>query len=71
MPVRLTIASGLRRAKDVSEESDRMMVLLQELSALKKAGAGKSGEGLIPKKRRKEITEEMKQLAVQKKKHSQ
>lgn len=55
--------------KRVSEESDRMMVLLQELTALKRAG--KSEEQLISKKRRKEITKEMKQLALQKKENSQ
>ena len=53
----------------MSEESDRMMVLLQELTALKRAG--KSEEQLISKKRRKEITKEMKQLALQKKENSQ
>jgi hypothetical protein len=45
----------------MSEESDRMMVLLQELAALKKA-QGK-GRGVISRKRRKEISQEMKQLA--------
>lgn len=55
----------------VSEESDRMMVLLQELTALKRTGGAKSGEGLISEERREEITKEMKQLAAQKKKRSQ
>jgi hypothetical protein len=51
---------------DMSEQSDRMMVLLQELEALKKAD--ENGEkSLITKKRRKEISREMKQLALQKK----
>ena len=55
----------------VSEESDRMMGLLQELTALKRTGGAKSGEGLISEERREEITKEMKQLAAQKKKRSQ
>jgi hypothetical protein len=50
----------------MSEESDRMMVLLQELATLKKEeGSGK--EGLITKKRRTEISQEMKQLAAEQK----
>ena len=50
----------------MSEESDRMMVLLQELEAQKKAN--ENGEkSPITKKRRKEISREMKQLALQKK----
>ena len=50
----------------VSEESDRMMVLLQELAALKKDGASPEG-GLVTGKRRREITQEMKRLASEKK----
>ena len=50
----------------MSEESDRMMVLLQELEASKKA-AENGEKSLITKKRRGEISREMKQLAVQKK----
>lgn len=50
----------------MSEESDRMMVLLQELEALKKADENDE-KSLITKKRRDEISREMKQLAVQKK----
>jgi hypothetical protein len=50
----------------MSEESDRMMVLLQELEALKKADEN-GINSLITKKRRKEISREMKELAVQKK----
>ena len=50
--------------KRMSEESDRMMVLLQELAALKR------GEGPQDKraarKRRREISKEMKQLAAEK-----
>ena len=48
----------------MSEESDRMVVLLQELAVLKKAvGSGK--DKLITKKRRREISDEMKRLASQ------
>jgi len=50
----------------MSEESDRMMVLLQELEAQKKADEN-GDKRLITKKRRKEIRREMKQLALQKK----
>lgn len=50
----------------MSEESDRMMDLLQELAALKR------GEGRKDKrtagKRRREIGKEMKQLAAEKNK---
>jgi hypothetical protein len=56
--------------RNVNEESDRMMVLLQELATLKKA-LPKSQQDLIPTKRRKEITQEMKRLAEEKKKDSQ
>jgi hypothetical protein len=56
----------LKLGTTMSEESDRMMVLLKELGALKKAE--ENGEqSLISKKRRKEISREMKQLALQKK----
>lgn len=51
----------------MNEESDRMMVLLQELAALKRT----KRQDLVPGKRRKEITQEMKQLAEEKKKDSQ
>lgn len=60
------IAVHLQMGAFMSEESDRMMVLLQELEAQKKAD--ENGEKrLITKKRRKEISREMKQLALQKK----
>jgi hypothetical protein len=50
----------------MSEESDRMMVLLQELAVLKK-GTGTRRTGPMTRKRRKEIGQEMKRLARQKK----
>ena len=50
----------------MSEESDRMMVLLQELAALKQEeGDGK--KSVISKQRRSEIRKEMKQLASDRK----
>jgi len=55
----------------VNEKSDHMMVLLQELATLKRAGRGRSRQDLVPTKRRKEITQEMKRLAQEKKKDSQ
>ncbi|HVN20649.1 MAG TPA: hypothetical protein VMU05_17820 [Dongiaceae bacterium] len=59
-------ASSASRRRRMSEESDRMMVLLQELAALKKSEEdGKNG--IISRKRRREITQEMKQLASQRK----
>ena len=51
----------------MSEESDEMMILLQELAALNK-DVETSGDTLISKKRRTEIKKEMKQLAAQKEK---
>lgn len=55
-----------RQEQSMSEQSDRMMVLLQELQATKKAD--ENGEkSPITKKRRREISREMKQLALQKK----
>lgn len=50
----------------MSEQSDRMMVLLHELKALKKREEN-GEESFITKQRRKEINREMKQLALQKK----
>lgn len=50
----------------MSEQSDRMMLLLQELQAQKKADE-KGEKNLITKKRRKEISREMKRLALEKK----
>jgi hypothetical protein len=55
----------------MSEESDRMMVLLEELAVLKREGERNSRQSLVSKKRRKEISEEMKRLAAQKEEHSQ
>ncbi len=49
----------------MSEESDRMIILLQELVALKKA-TGKGTNALSNKKRRREISQEMKKLAAEK-----
>jgi hypothetical protein len=48
----------------MTEESDRMMVLLQELAALKR-GEGSHDRGTA-RKRRREISKEMKKLATQK-----
>ncbi len=48
----------------MSKESDRMLSLLQELAALKDARRSrKSIDATTRRKRRKEIGEEMKQLA--------
>ena len=55
----------------MSEESDRMMVLLQELAALKEIKRGDSQQDLVSKKRRREIHQEIKHLAAEKKKVSQ
>jgi hypothetical protein len=54
----------------MSEESDRMMVLLQELAVLER-GDGNGGERHISEKRRKEISQEMKRLASRAKKAEQ
>ena len=48
----------------MSEESDRMMVLLQELAALKTVNPE---DRLAARKRRREISKEMKELAARKK----
>ena len=50
--------------KGTNEESQRMMLLLQELAVLKRDESRSFGRV----KRRKEITQEMKRLAAQKKK---
>jgi hypothetical protein len=50
----------------MSEESERMMILLQELAALKEADK-QEGNSVDTTKRRTEISREMKQLALQKK----
>lgn len=55
----------------MSEESDRMMGLLEELAVLKKEAERSSTQSLVSKKRRKEIGEEMKRLAAQKEEQSQ
>lgn len=55
----------------MNDESDRMMVLLQELATLKKTGPGDSRQALVPRKRRQEISQEIKRLAEEKKKDSQ
>jgi hypothetical protein len=49
-------------SKGMNVESERMMLLLQELAVLKKERLN----GPAGKKRRKEIGEEMKRLAAQK-----
>jgi hypothetical protein len=51
----------------MTEESDRMLTLLQELAALKECDERTPGASGAHKKRRKEIKNEMKQLAAQKK----
>jgi len=48
--------------KGVNEESERMLLLLQELAVLKKTGS----KGPTATKRRKEISQEMKRLAGKK-----
>lgn len=50
----------------MSEESDRMMDLLQELAAMKKGEVHQSR--ITARKRRKEISNEMKELAEEKNK---
>jgi hypothetical protein len=51
----------------MSEESDRMMTLLQELAVLKSRQAKNMDERRTARKRRNEISKEMKELAAQKK----
>jgi hypothetical protein len=46
------------------------MVLLEELAVLKRAGGRDSRQSLVSRKRRTEITEEMKRLAAEKKENS-
>jgi hypothetical protein len=53
-------------SKGLNEESERMMLLLQELAVLERTGSKKFNR----LKRRKEITQEMKRLAAEKKKTS-
>lgn len=49
----------------MSEESDRMMALLEELAVLKNAKTGEISSAAA-RKRRKEIKREMKDIAAQK-----
>jgi hypothetical protein len=51
----------------MSEKSDRMLTLMQELAALKEAGDAGTRVDATLRKRRKEISREMKQLAADKK----
>ena len=53
-------------SKGSSKESERMMMLLQELAALKKGDLA----GSAALKRKKEITQEMKRVAAEKKQHA-
>jgi hypothetical protein len=54
----------------MSEESDRMMTLLQELAVLKSREAINADDRRTARKRRSEISREMKELAAQKKQAS-
>jgi hypothetical protein len=52
----------------MTEESDRMLTLLQELAALKELeDSGTRADAAAGRKRRKEIHDEIKQLAGRKK----
>lgn len=51
----------------MSEESDRMLILMQELAALKESDDQTPARSGAHRKRRREIKNEMKQLAAQKK----
>jgi hypothetical protein len=56
----------------MSQESERMLELLQEVAALKEAGDSENGANATAcRQRRKEISEEIKQLARSKKKGKQ
>ena len=55
----------------MNEQSDRMMVLLEELAVLKESKRGNFSQDLVTKKRRREITQEMKRLAAEKQQESQ
>jgi len=50
----------------MSEESNRMMTLLQELAALKKGEGAIATDPIAARKRRREIGTEMKKLAAEK-----
>lgn len=52
--------------KGSNKDSERMMLLLQELAALKNGDLA----GSTATKRREEITQEMKRVAAEKKQHS-
>jgi hypothetical protein len=52
--------------RGVNEESEQMLMLLQELAALEKSEV----ESSVAMKRREEITREIKEVAAQKKQHS-
>ena len=53
----------------MTEESDRMLTLLQEVAAVKEAESSRSGPDAAElRKRRKEIGDEIKQLARSKRK---
>jgi hypothetical protein len=60
---RAKVGEARPMSKSTNEESEHMMLLLQELAALRKADT----TGLSATKSRKEITQEMKRLATQKK----
>jgi hypothetical protein len=55
----------------MSEESERMLELLQEVAGLKESDESNQADAVIHRKRRKQIGEEMKQLARSKKKQKQ
>ena len=52
----------------MTEQSERMLALLQEVAALKDAEESGSVDATTRRKRRKEIKKEMKELAASKKK---
>ena len=52
----------------MTEESDRMLDLLQELAALKTAAPRDNADATSLRKRRSEIGKEMKELAAEKEK---
>jgi hypothetical protein len=54
---------------EMSEASDRVLMLLQELALLEDGSTGKARVGAAARlKRRKQITEEIRQIANEKKK---
>lgn len=55
----------------MTEQSDRMLILLQELAALKEMEEqGGNADTASHRKRKREITKEMKQLAAERKSRS-